>query len=143
MAKSLVVLIAVLAFACTDTPTPMQPTPSPTPGPDVTWHWVLNSDSTNPVRFSVAMRFDGQEVYRSTELTEGHGVTLVRPYEPRVYRMEFTILSATRSPALYQAAWSVRGGPTPGNANVSVLGAPRWLSAGETMVLDWNLAGSL
>jgi len=96
------------------------------------WHLAIESHDANPVRFGAAIRFDGEEVYRSMERRFFHEVTLVRSYEERAFHIEFQVLSATRNPALYVIRFSVNG--------TFVDSAPIALAVGGSIGFDFNPA---
>lgn len=134
----LLCLQGALTLAACETPVtgPTPRPPGPRPGSSVNWRLEITNQSQ--ASFGVRVLLDGESIYSHAPATRvGHTVEVDRPYSAGQHRVEFEILSATGSPSIYRAAWTVR--VTPDGPFFHADGVPTSLSIGERLTLNVRL----
>lgn len=100
------------------------------PDPSKTIAWRLEIASNSEAGFGVRMLLDGEAVYSDATITRtGHRTDVVRSYTAGPHVIEFEILAAVRSPAVYAAAWTVK--VSPNGRFFHADGVPTSLAVGE------------
>jgi hypothetical protein len=139
-----VLLAAMTTVACGDaygpspvTPSTATPTQAPTPSPTVAWETHIENDEQ--AVFGVAIRLDGEEIYRADAANATHHVGHAeRPFVAGMHTVEYEVLSTGRpqhaypyTPRLHVA---ISNGP-----GTFADGVPKNLRVGERLTVTLRL----